>query len=68
LVKREADQKHYVQLEKLFDLPREDNLKRIRAKIQNEEGKYLPTKKEIALKRGIEESKWHKAMAFNNYN
>ena len=26
----------------LFDLPREDNVKRVRAKIQNEERRYLP--------------------------
>ncbi len=67
IITRASDMKDYVALTDLFDLPREDNIKRLRAKIQNEEGKYLPTDLKIALKRGIEEDKWHKAMAFNHY-
>jgi hypothetical protein len=64
---REKDNKEYVAITDLFELPREDNIKRLRAKIQNEEGKYLPTEWKIAEKRGIEQDKWHKAMAFNQY-
>lgn len=67
LITREKDGKIYVAVSDLFELPREDNVKRLRAKIQNEEGKFLPTSLEVALKRGIEEEKWHKAMAFNQY-
>lgn len=47
-----------VRLQDIMALPREDNIKRLRAKIQNEEHKYLPTTLEIAMKRRIEESVW----------
>lgn len=67
IVTREKDGKDYVALTDMFELPREDNIKRLRAKIQNEEGLYLPTDLKVALRRGIEEDKWHKAMAFNKY-
>lgn len=52
----------YVALADLFDLPREDNVKRIRAKF-NSQNKYLPTSLEIALQRGILEEKWRLFMA-----
>lgn len=55
--------KEAVLLTDLFELPREDNVKRIRAKIQNELGKFLPTSLEVALQRGIEEGKWRSYMA-----
>ena len=47
-----------VSLADLYDLPREDNVKRVRAKFQNEENKYLPTVWEIARKRKINEMVW----------
>jgi hypothetical protein len=46
-----------IELYNLFDLPREDNVKRIRAKF-NEFGKYLPTSWEVAKQRQIEEGVW----------
>lgn len=55
----------YVFLEDIMDLPREDNVKRLRAKIQNEEGKYLPTTLEVALQRRIEESVWRNYVNYN---
>lgn len=55
---KEIDGVYFVSLGKLFDLPREDNIKRIRAKIQNEERKYLPTDPKIAKKRGWNEDEW----------
>lgn len=48
----------YVDMKKLFDLPREDNIKRIRAKIQNVEKKFLPTNAEVAKKRGWQIEEW----------
>ncbi|HDZ60979.1 MAG TPA: hypothetical protein ENH46_04705 [Candidatus Pacearchaeota archaeon] len=51
-----------IQLTQLYDLPREDNIKRYRATIQNTEGKFYPTSIDIARKRGIEESKWRIAL------
>ena len=51
-----------IRLRDLFDLPREDNVKRIRAKIQNELGKYLPTSLEVAKQRKIAETEWREYM------
>ena len=48
----------YVLLSDLFVLPREDNIKRIRAKIQNEDNEYLPTVWKIAQARRIKEDIW----------
>jgi hypothetical protein len=50
---------------RLFDLPREDNVKRIRAVFQNTEHKYLPTDPSILIKRGIEEAYWFDALGYN---
>jgi hypothetical protein len=65
------DDKPYVNMLDLFDLPREDNIKRIRAKIQNEEKLYLPTIPAIAKKRGWQEDEWRmylgKALAGVDY-
>lgn len=49
----------YVKFKDLGSLPREDHVKRIRAKIQNEEGIFLPTNIEVARKRRIAENTWH---------
>lgn len=51
-----------VLLESLYKLPREDNVKRYRAKFQNDELKYLPTIPEVAKQRGINESVWRAQM------
>lgn len=52
------NESYYVEITSLFDLPREDNIKRIRAKIQNEEKLYLPTDPAVAKKRGWNEDEW----------
>jgi len=48
----------YVYLKDIMDLPREDNVKRIRAKIQNEEQRLLPTSLEVVKKRRQNEKIW----------
>lgn len=53
-----------VSLKDLFELPREDNVKRYRAKIQNEENRYLPTEEKIAKARKINIELWRKAMGY----
>lgn len=53
-----------IRLRALFELPREDNVKRVRAKIQNEEHRFLPTKLSIALKRGILEDVWRRELGY----
>lgn len=52
----------------LYKIPREDNVKRIRAKIQNEEGKYLPTSEEVLKQRGLNEYKWRKELGYEVYD
>lgn len=52
-----------VRLMSLYDLPREDNIKRIRAKF-NAEGKYWPTDLKIAKARGIQEDEWRVALGY----
>ena len=54
-----------IQLGRLFNLPREDNVKRVRAVFQNVEHKYLPTDPSILIKRGIEEAYWFDALGYN---
>lgn len=48
----------------LYDLPREDNIKRIRATFQNEKHLYLPTSLEVAEQRGINEETWRKHLGY----
>ena len=52
-----------VEVRSLFDLPREDNVKRIRAKF-TEQDKYLPTSWEVAEQRQIEEGRWRAYIRF----
>lgn len=52
-----------VNIRKLFDLPREDNVKRIRAAF-NSKGKYLPTSYEVMKQRGLNEQEWRKWMGY----
>ena len=51
-------------IEKLYTLPTHESIKRIRSKIQNEEHKYLPTTKEIAIKRGWLEEEWRSFLGY----
>lgn len=55
--------RNYVFLEDIFDLPREDGIKRIRAKIQNEKLMFLPTDLEVARQRDINYEVWRAHMA-----
>jgi len=52
-----------VELAKLFELPREDFIGRVRRKLQ-ESGRYLPTKEHIAKARGINMDEWRVAMGY----
>jgi len=55
-----------IRVSDLYELPREDNIKRIRAKIQNDpiKPRFLPTDLKIALQRGMNEEEWLKAMGY----
>jgi len=52
-----------ISVEQLYDLPREDSVKRFRAML-NAEGKYYPTDWKIAKRRGMEENKWREALGY----
>lgn len=56
-VKRGQTGEEGIWLKDLYDLPREDNIKRERAKF-NAEGKYYPTDWKVAKARGIKEDEW----------
>lgn len=53
-----------VMLKDLFELPREDNIKRVRAQFQNDKHLYLPTDQKIAEARGINEEEWRKHLGY----
>lgn len=55
-----------VQISRLYDLPREDNIKRIRATFQNKLGLYVPTEWEIAKRRGFLEEQWRGFLGYQN--
>lgn len=54
-----------IKLDQLYDLPREDNVKRIRAKFcQRRKPWAYPTKLEIAKKRFINEEEWRQMLSY----
>lgn len=55
---REEGKEPTIRLKDVMDMPREDNVKRIRAIIQNEEHRFLPTSLEVAKQRKINEEEW----------
>ena len=58
--------KQAVLLESLYKIPREDDIKRLRATIQNVEGKFLPTLLSVAIKRRIKEEEWRDYIRTHN--
>lgn len=54
----------YLNLDKLGELPRQSAVKRVRAKFQNEDKKYIPTSWEVAKQRQFEEDEWRVAMGY----
>ncbi len=52
-----------IPLEAMKELPRESAIVRLRAVVQNVDGKYFPTDLAIARKRGIEEVAWQEYMS-----
>lgn len=61
---RTIDGKVYVEIKELFTLPREDHIKRIRAKIQNDMKEFLPTDPKVAEKRGWEIEDWRRYLGY----
>ena len=46
---------YYIHMRSLYDIPREDSIKRLRAIIQGNEGRYLPTSEMVLKKRRMKE-------------
>lgn len=53
-----------IRLRDLFDLPREDNVKRVRAHIQNDLKEFVPTNWEIAKKRKWLQHDWKQYLGY----
>lgn len=47
-----------IYLKSLYTLPTQDNIKRIRALLQNDEHRFLPTDSRVRRKRRIKEEEW----------
>lgn len=58
LIDRTDQENPKIKLSDILHLPREDNVKRVRAKIQNEEHLYLPETPEVRKQRKISEEEW----------
>lgn len=54
-----------VVISNLYEMPRQDDVRRLRAKIQNEEGKFLPTSPEVIKQRKINEEKYRSMLGYN---
>lgn len=57
------DGRAYVKCSDLFNLPREDNVKRIRAKF-NADNLYMPTDLDVIKQRGIKENLWRAELGY----
>ena len=62
---------YYVTFKSLFKIPRQDDIKRIRAKIQNPNhktgyiGMFMPTDENVRKKRKIKEEEWRSYLGYN---
>ena len=64
LMPNHAERYIAIKLGALYELPREDNIKRVRAHFQNKKKMYLPTDWKVAQKRGIAEDEWRVALGY----
>lgn len=53
-----------IAIKDLFELPREDNIKRIRAQIQNVDREFLPTNITIFIERARQSDEWRKFLGY----
>ena len=58
------DGDYYLKLSNLKEVSREDNIKRIRAKIQNEERLFLPTDISILIERARLSKAWRELLGY----
>ena len=60
---KEEDGKTWISTE-VLKWCREDAVKRVRAKIQNEQGRFLPTDEKVRKLRKISQEKWEKYLEY----
>lgn len=58
------DGRIYISMERLYDVPSQDSIGRVRQKIQNDKGLYPPTDWKIAKRRGMLEDEWRVALGY----
>lgn len=56
-----------VRLRDIMELPREDNVKRIRAHFQNDLGMYLPTDEKVPRQRKLNMEAWRAALGYPSH-
>lgn len=61
------DGKLSIQLKYLSKIPKQVSITRVRGKIQNKEGLYIPTNKEVIRQRHIKESEFRKKYPKDDY-
>ena len=58
----------FIKAQMIKYLPREDTIKRFRAKIQNEEFRFTPTTKAVIERREANRKHWKKELSQDHYN
>lgn len=56
---------YWIKLEDLDIVPTQDDIKRWRAKVQNDEERFVPTKWEVAKARKMKEEVWKRALGYS---
>lgn len=67
LIQNTKDEQWYASMQNILYLPHQDAVKRIRAKIQNEEHKFLPTDPDVRKLRKISEEDWKHFLGYRGY-
>jgi len=62
----EKTNSHWVQIKDLFDLPREDHIKRVRASL-NAVGMFMPTDPKVIEARNKSKKQWREELGYKNY-
>lgn len=65
LLRSQRDGMQYVSVEKLGWLPSQDDVKRLRAAIQNEDKQYLPTVEKVAKARKMNIPEWRVSLGYS---
>lgn len=59
MLSRDADGDYIIKLRRIYDVPSQDNIKRVRASIQNKDHQFLPSSPTVRKQRRINERDWY---------